>query len=121
MPGCRMHDEVMEYITKILRPGMREYELQLMIIAKLLELGSEEQLVMIGSGPANVCAPIQYTHYQNRTIEKGDAVVIMVETSGCGGYYCEISRPYIVGGNPVPMVLSPEHLQKMEECISGSV
>ena len=88
------------YITEIIRPGMKEYELQLMIIAKLLELGSEEQLVMIGSGPADVCAPIQYTHYQNRTIEKGDAVVIMVETSGCGGYYCEISRPYIVGGKP---------------------
>ena len=100
MVSGRMHDEVMDYIAQILKPGMKEYELQLKVIAKLLELGSEEQLVMIGSGPANVCAPIQYTYYQNRTIEKGDAVVIMVETSGCGGYFCEISRPYIVGGKP---------------------
>ena len=97
---AQMQDEVMKYIAKILKPGMKEYELHAEVVKMLLEYGSEEQLVMVGSAPYNECASIQYEHYQNRTIEKGDAVTVMVETSGPGGYYCEIARPYIVDGKP---------------------
>lgn len=98
--SAKMHDEVMEYATQIVRPGMREYELHASLIKKLLEMGSEEQLVMIGSAPAGTCAAIQYLHYQNRVIEKGDEITLMIECSGPGGYYCEIGRSFSLNSRP---------------------
>lgn len=98
--SARMHDEVMAYIPQVLRPGMHEYELNAALAKKLIELGSEEQLLMIGSAPAGQCAGIQYTHYQKRVIEKGDVVTVMVECSGPGGYYCEMGRTYALDCAP---------------------
>lgn len=98
--SAAMHDEVMAYAAEILRPGMREYELNAALVKKLIELGSEEQLIMIGSAPAGQCAGIQYTHYQNRVIEKGDVLTVMVECSGPGGYYCEMGRSFALGCEP---------------------
>ena len=79
---------------------MREYELHAALVKKLIELGSEEQLIMIGSAPAGECAGIQYAHYQNRVIEKGDEVTLMIECSGPGGYYCEIGRSFSLNSRP---------------------
>ena len=98
--SARMHDEVMAYAAEILRPGMHEYELNAALAKKLIELGSEEQLLMIGSAPAGQCASIQYTHYQGRVIEKGDVLTVMVECSGPGGYYCEMGRSFALGTAP---------------------
>ena len=95
-----MHDEVMSYAAQIIRPGLREYEIQAALVKKLMELGSEEQLIMIGSAPSGQCAGIQYTHYQNRMIQRGDELTVMIETSGMGGYFCEMGRSFAVGCEP---------------------
>lgn len=98
--SARMHDEAMAYVAQMLRPDMREYELNAALTQKLIELGSEEQLLMIGSAPAGQCAGIQYAHYQNRMIEKGDVLTVMIECSGPGGYYCELGRSFVLGCEP---------------------
>lgn len=95
-----MHDQVMDYAAQIIRPGLREYEIQAALVKKLMELGSEEQLIMIGSAPCGQCAGIQYSHYQNRMIQRGDELTVMIETSGMGGYYCEMGRSFAVGCQP---------------------
>lgn len=95
-----MHDQVMDYAAQIIRPGLREYEIQAALVKRLMELGSEEQLIMIGSAPCGQCAGIQYTHYQNRMIQRGDELTVMIETSGMGGYYCEMGRSFAVGCQP---------------------
>ena len=100
--SARMHDEVLGYVTEVLHPGMHEYELNAALAKRLIELGSEEQLLMIGSAPMGECAGLQYTHYQNRVIEKGDVVTVMVECSGPGGYYCEMGRAFAVDCAPAP-------------------
>lgn len=98
--SARMHDEVMTYAAEILQPGMHEYEFNAALAKKLIELGSEEQLLMIGSAPVGQCAGIQYTHYQKRVIEKGDVLTLMIECSGPGGYYCEMGRAFALGCVP---------------------
>ena len=43
--------------------------------------------------------PVQFSqrHYQNRVIQEGDTVALLVEDSGRGGMYTELGRSCVVG------------------------
>ena len=46
-----LQDEAMEFAKKAIRPGRRDFEIVADIVHKVTDLGSEEQLVIGGSGP----------------------------------------------------------------------
>jgi Xaa-Pro aminopeptidase len=95
-----LQDVAMEYAKKVIRPGRRDFEIVADIAHKVTELGSEEQLVMGGSGPLGRPVPMQRRHFQNRMIREGDQFTLMVEVNGPGGMYAEIARVFFVGKVP---------------------
>jgi Xaa-Pro aminopeptidase len=95
-----LQDEAMEYAKKAIRPGRRDFEIVADIIHKVIELGSEEQLVLGGSGPLGRPVPMQKRHFQNRVVREGDQFTLMVEVNGPGGMYAEIGRVYFLGKVP---------------------
>ncbi len=94
---AKTQDYVASAISSFLRPNTYEYELRSEIIHLLTDLGSEEQLIMIGSAPAGERAGHKAHYYQNRKIEKGDHVMVMLEPNGPGGYWTELARTWVLG------------------------
>jgi len=93
----KIHDFVATALPAIIRPGIYEYEIRSEIQRILVNLGSEEQLVMMGSAPGNMKIPHLHSFFQNRRVEAGNNVLVMVEANGPGGYYAEIIRTYCLG------------------------
>jgi Xaa-Pro aminopeptidase len=95
-----LQDEAMEFAKKAIRPGRRDFEIVADIVHKVTELGSEEQLVIGGSGPLGKPVPMQKRHFQNRMVREGDQFTLMVEVNGPGGMYAELGRTYYLGKVP---------------------
>lgn len=92
-----VQDAVCAAVPTFVRPGRYEYEVRGAINRLLEDLGSEEQLIMLGSSPPGIPTGHLPTFYQNRRIEPGDQVFIMIEVNGPGGYYGEIGRTWCLG------------------------
>jgi len=95
-----LQDEAIEYAKKVIRPGRRDSEIVADIIHKVVDLGSEEQIVMAGSGPLGTPVPVRKRHFQNRVVGEGDQFTLMIEVNGPGGMYTEIGRVFVVGKAP---------------------
>ena len=95
-----LQDEAIEYAKKAIRPGRRDFEIIADIIHKVTDLGSEEQLVIGGSGPLGRAVPMQKRHFQNRIVREGDQFTLMIEVNGPGGMYAEIGRIFFLGKVP---------------------
>jgi Xaa-Pro aminopeptidase len=95
-----LQDEAIEYAKKAIRPGRKDFEIIADIVHKVTDLGSEEQLVIGGSGPVGKPVPMQKRHFQNRTVREGDQFTLMVEVNGPGAMYGEIGRVFYLGKVP---------------------
>lgn len=95
-----LQDEAIEFAKKVIQPGKRDFEIIAAIIQKVTELGSEEQLVIGGSGPIGRPVPMQKRHFQNRMVKEGDQFTLMIEVNGPGGMYAEIGRIFFLGKVP---------------------
>ena len=95
-----LQDEAIEYAKRVIRPGRRDFEIVADIIHKVTDLGSEEQLVIGGSGPLGRPVPMQKRHFQNRVVREGDQFTLMIEVNGPGGMYAEIGRVFFIGKAP---------------------
>ncbi|MDR1604110.1 MAG: M24 family metallopeptidase [Gracilibacteraceae bacterium] len=96
----RIQDIVCAAVPSILIPGKYEYSVRGEIIKILEELGSEEQLIMLGSAPPGQQTGHFDPFYHNRRIDKGDQFFLMVEVNGPGGYYGEFGRTWVLGEPP---------------------
>ena len=106
--AAALQDEVMTFAKEAIRPGRRDFEIIADIIHKATELGSEEQLVLGGSGALGKPVPMQKRHFQNRMVREGDQFTLMIEANGPGGMYSEIGRIFFLGR-------VPSHLQEAFE------
>ena len=95
-----LQDQAIEFAKKAIRPGRRDFEIVADIIHKVTDLGSEEQLVIGGSGPLGRPVPMQKRHFQNRMVREGDQFTLMIEVNGPGGMYAEIGRIFFLGKVP---------------------
>ncbi len=95
-----LQDEAMEYAKKVIKPGRKDFEIIADVVHKVTELGSEEQLVIGGSGPLGKPVPMQKRHFQNRTVREGDQFTLMIEVNGPGGMYAEMGRVFFLGKVP---------------------
>lgn len=84
-------------VPSFVRPGRREKEVANDIRHLLIELGSEEQMIVVGSAPMGEPASHKMDHMMNRVIQPGDQVLVMLEVSGPGGFYQEVGRTICVG------------------------
>jgi len=95
-----MQDKVFGATLALIHPGMRGYELRGEVQRILTYLGSEAQLIMIGSGPATTFVRQNPLRFQNRMFQEGDAICIMIEVNGSGGFFAEIGRTICLGDVP---------------------
>jgi Xaa-Pro aminopeptidase len=100
-----LQDQAIEYAKKAIRPGRKDFEVIADIIHYVTDLGSEEQLVLGGSGPPGRPVAIRKRHFQNRMVREGDQFSLLIEVNGPGGMYTEIGRIFLVGSD-VPSELS---------------
>ncbi len=102
-----LQDQAIEYAKRAIKPGRRDFEMIADIIHHVTGLGSEEQLVLGGSGPLGEPVSIRKRHFQNRMMRERDQFSLLIEVNGPGGMYTEIGRIFLAG--KVPSELSDAH------------
>jgi Xaa-Pro aminopeptidase len=80
-------------LAEILRPGMTEAEIVAEVDRQLVSKGAEDIFHLFSSRPGNLFPWLP----SDRTIEKGDVVILNTELSGPGGYWIQMVRTSFVG------------------------
>ena len=94
---ARIQDAAWSALPAIIKAGMYEYQIRAEVIQLLMDLGSEEHLMFMGtSAPGKPCGMPTF-QYANRRMQEGDYGTLLVEVSGPGGYYCESARNFCFG------------------------
>lgn len=92
-----MQDGAMRAAFAAVEPGMRDRDIAAIAQCYSQGHGSENGIYLCASMPAEKPAQFSQRHYQNRIIEEGDIVALLVEDSGPGGMYTELGRTCVVG------------------------
>ena len=92
-----LQDAAMEHVRKSIRPGRRGFEILAEAQYSCVMQGSERQLILVNSGPRKTPVPFQFRHFQNRMIQDGDQVSVLIEVNGPGGFYAELGRVFSIG------------------------
>ena len=95
--AAAMQDGAMRAAFAAVEPGMRDRDIAAIAQCYSQRHGSENGIYLCASMPADKPAQFSQRHFQNRVIEKGDAVALLVEDSGPGGMYTELGRTCVVG------------------------
>jgi len=98
--AAETQDMVFAAMPTIVRPGKYEYQVRAEIGRMLMDLGSEEQLLRLSSAPPGQPAATMESFLQNRQIQAGDQVCVLIEPTGPGGFYTEIARTWCLGEAP---------------------
>lgn len=91
-------EQAMNYVLQKCKPGMREYELELLARQKMLELGAEGMPypAWVSSGPNT---PLSLCRSTDRILEEGDLVQFTMGAKFMG--YCgNMCRPVFLGAVP---------------------
>lgn len=104
LEAARIQDMVCAAMPTIIRPYKFEYQIRSEIKRILEDLGSEEQLMMMGSSSPGVRTGHFDTFFQNRQVLPGDQVFVMIEVNGPGGMYGEIGRTWCLGEPPAELL-----------------
>jgi Xaa-Pro aminopeptidase len=92
-----MQDGAMRAAFAAIEPGMRDRDIAAIAQCHSQRNGSENGIYLCASMPPDKPAQFSQRHFQNRTIEKGDVIALLVEDSGPGGMYTELGRTCVVG------------------------
>jgi Xaa-Pro aminopeptidase len=101
---CRDQDAAFEYALTRIEPGRRDYEIYADIRHKCMTMGSEQQLIMVGSAPRGQPGVMYYEHFGNRVIEEGDTFTLLIESNGPSGFYGHLARIVTLGEPPEALV-----------------
>jgi Xaa-Pro aminopeptidase len=101
---AELQDGALEVLLAAIEPGVRERDVVAAAVAWSTRQGSDYGLYMIGSAAPGEAALVGPPHVQNRVIESGDAVSILIESSGPGGYYTELGRTCVLGRAPAELL-----------------
>ena len=92
-----MQDGAMRAAFAAIEPGMRDRDIAAIAQCYSQRHGSENGIYLCASMPPDVPSAFSQRHYQNRVIEDGEVVALLVEDSGPGGMYAELGRTCVVG------------------------
>ena len=94
----KLHDDLIVACNAFIRPGRFEREVANDVMKLSLDNNCELLNIMVGSG--RPIGRYKTVHAANKRIEAGDIVDILVEVSGPGGYWGEVSRMWCLGEPP---------------------
>jgi Xaa-Pro aminopeptidase len=92
-----MQDGAMRAAFAAVEPGLRDRDIAAIAQCYSQRHGSENGIYLCASMPPDRPAQFSQRHFQNRLIEKGDIVALLVEDSGPGGMYTELGRTCVLG------------------------
>ncbi len=95
--AAAMQDGAMRAAFAAVEPGMRDRDIAAIAQCYSQRHGSENGIYLCASMPPGRPAQFSQRHYQNRIIQEGDTVALLVEDSGPGGMYAELGRTCVVG------------------------
>jgi len=95
--AAAMQDGAMRAAFAAVEPGMRDRDIAAIAQCYSQRHGSENGIYLCASMPPDKPAQFSQRHFQNRVIQKGDTVALLVEDSGPGGMYTELGRTCVVG------------------------
>lgn len=84
---AHLQDRAMRAAFDAIKPGMRDIEVTAVAENYSRIAGAEYGLLMGASSPVGEPVMIQPRHLQNRTMREGDQFVLLVETTGPGGFF----------------------------------
>lgn len=91
---CQLHDKIWSALPSIIKPGMYEYQIRSEVQQLAINLGSEEQLIFLGTAQPGLPCGMNMFNFANRKVQKGDYGTLLLEVSGPGGYYAESARNF---------------------------
>ena len=95
-----LQDQAIEHLKKTIKPGMRDFDVWAEADYSAIRSGSDQQCILVGSGPTGTAVGFLNPHFQNRVIKEGDQVTALIETNGPGGYYTQTMKCFMVGRKP---------------------
>jgi len=95
--AAAMQDGAMRAAFAAVEPGMRDRDVAAIAQCYSQRHGSENGIYLCASMPPDKAVQFSQRHYQNRVIQEGDTVALLVEDSGPGGMYTELGRSCVVG------------------------
>jgi Xaa-Pro aminopeptidase len=96
--SIRIHEQLVDTVPALFRPGRMEYEIRADLEHLALELGCDYiGNLAVGSAPSGQMARFAPHFYANRRVEPGDNLSVMIEVSGPGGQYGELARTWCLG------------------------
>lgn len=101
--AARMQDGAMKAAFEAVKPGMRDSDITAVAQHYSQQHGSEQGIYLCASFPLGQASKFGPRHLQNRVIQKGDQIALLVEDSGPGGLYTELGRSCVVGKIPQAM------------------
>ena len=101
--AAAMQDSAMRAAFAAVKPGMRDTEVAAVAQHYSQCHGSENGIYLCASMPLGTPSKFGNRHVQNRVIQKGDQIALLVEDNGPGGMYTELGRSCVVGKVPQAM------------------
>jgi Xaa-Pro aminopeptidase len=94
---CEMQDAIFAKVASNIKPGMRDIDVTALAEYEGRVRGSEQGIFLGSSAPVGQPARFAPRHFQGRTLQKSDHLVLLIENNGPGGYYAEIARTLVLG------------------------
>jgi Xaa-Pro aminopeptidase len=92
-----MQDAVFAKVLAAIKPGMRDCDLGAIAQYEGQLLGSEQGIFRGSSEPLGRPAILRGRHFQDRVLQRGDYISLLIENNGHGGYYTELARTMVLG------------------------
>ena len=92
-----MQDAMFAKVAASIKPGMRDCDLGAIAQYEGQLAGSEQGIFRGSSEPLGRPAILRGRHFQDRVLQKGDYITLLIEINGRGGYYTELARTMVLG------------------------
>ena len=94
---ARMQDAAMAAAFAAVEPGLRDSDVAAVAQFYGQRHGSEQGIYLCASAAMGTPCMFGPRHQQNRVIQDGDQLVLLVENNGAGGYFTELGRTCVLG------------------------
>src|SRR6266700_588195 len=95
--AAALQDAVFAKVVQAIKPGMRDCDLGAIAQYEGQMLGSEQGIFRGSSEPLGRPAILRGRHFQDRVLQPGDYITLLIEVNGPGGYYAEVARTMVLG------------------------